>query len=265
MRLVLACLFLFLAPAGALLVTDRRISDVEGEFQKDAQKQTERLNSILQFNPARVRRIAIAPLILQLKEFKTGSAVAARACGSPDVYRRLFDGLTARCGSWTVLRRARWAALLSVVGTAFVFALILMARITVQRYATLEVWPGNWTMWFVMRGVMLLLIAQVAGALSGYGIVLQTVTGKVWITLAALMAPFAAMVWIERKLVFAFVEPQRLRMFRPRGVLHADETPAEAAQSPAPAPAAAPKPAAPDPPAMPARAGIGLARRRRRE
>jgi hypothetical protein len=217
MRLLLACLVLFLAPAGALLVTEKYVSTLEDEFLQDATAQVQRLNDVYQLSPPRVKKMRLAPAIMQLRGLNSGSDVANRVCGSLDSpFTRLFERLSPRCSEWTLLRKARWAALLSVAVSALMLGLVLMARITVERYATLEAWPGNWAMWFVMRGITLVLAAQVAVSLAGPGIVLQTVTGKTALTLAALTLPFLALTFGERKLVLAFVEPRRLNRFRPK-------------------------------------------------
>ena len=217
MRLLLACLVLFLAPAGALLVTERYVSALEDEFLTDSNTQVQRLNDIYQLSPTRVKRMRLAPAILQLRGLTSGSDVAARVCGSVDSpFARLFERLSPRCSEWALLRKARWAALLSVVVSALMLGLVLMARITVERYASKEMWPGNWAMWFVMRGITVVLAAQVAVSLAGPGIVVQTVTGKLALTLAALTVPFLALTFGERKLVLAFVEPKRLNRFRPK-------------------------------------------------
>jgi hypothetical protein len=64
-----------------------------------------------------------APAILQLKRMSGGARVAANICATTDSpYHRLFDRLNARCGEWTLYRRARAAALLGSV----VAALVLM-------------------------------------------------------------------------------------------------------------------------------------------
>jgi len=217
MRLLLACLVLFLAPAGALLVTEKYVSSLEDEFLKDARAQVDRLDGIYQLSPPRVKRMRLAPAIMQLRGLNSGSAVANRVCGSLDSpFARLFERLYPRCTQWTLLRRARWSALLAVVFSALMLAMVLMARITVQRYASKEMWPGNWAMWFVMRGITIVLAVQVAISLTGPGIVLQTVTGKTALTLAALTIPFLALTFGERKFVLAFVEPRRLNRFRPK-------------------------------------------------
>jgi len=217
MRLLLACLVLFLAPAGALLVTDKYVSALEDEFLEDAKAQIQRLNDVYELSPPRVKRMRLAPAIMQLRGLSTGKDVANRVCGSLDSpFARLFERLYPRCTQWTLLRRARWAALLSVAVSALMLGLVLMARITVERYASLESWPGNWAMWFVMRGITLVLAAQVAVSLAGPGIVLQTILGKTALTLAALTLPFLALTFGERKLVLAFVEPKRLNRFRPK-------------------------------------------------
>jgi hypothetical protein len=121
----------------------------------------------------------LAPAILQLKSLTGGGQVAARVCGAPDSpFRRLFDNLYARCEQWTLFRRARWSALLAVVLSVVAFAMILIARIAVERYASRELWPGNWTMWFVMRGVTLMILLQVVVSLAGYGVLLQRSRGS---------------------------------------------------------------------------------------
>jgi hypothetical protein len=217
MRLLLACLVLFLAPAGALLVTEKYVSGLEDEFLTDSNTQVKRLNDIYQLSPPRVKKMRLAPAIMQLRGLTTGSEVASRVCGSVDSpYTRLFERLWPRCSEWTLLLRARWAALLSVVVSALMLGLVLMARITVERYASKEMWPGNWAMWFVMRGITLVLAVQVAISLTGPGIVLQTVMGKTALTVAALTLPFLALTFGERRLVLAFVEPKRLNRFRPK-------------------------------------------------
>jgi hypothetical protein len=217
MRLLLACLVLFLAPAGALLVTEKYVSTLEDEFLTDSRTQVDRLDGIYRLSPPRVKRMRLAPAITQLRGLSSGGEVANRVCGSPDSpFARLFERLYPRCVEWTLLRRARWSAAIAVGFSALMLALVLMARITVQRYASKEMWPGNWAMWFVMRGITLVLAAQVALSLVGPGIVLQTVTGKTALTLAALTLPFLALTYGERKFVVAFVEPRRLNRFRPK-------------------------------------------------
>jgi hypothetical protein len=229
MRLVLACLILFLAPAGALLVCERYVSGIEDEFLKDSRGQVQRLQSVYDLYPPRARKMPSGPAILQLRALTDGDHVARLVCtGSNASFHRLFDNLDARCGRWFLLRRARGSALFAVGLTAAVFGLILMARITVQRYASRELWPGNWTMWFVLRGLTILLIGQIVASLAGYGVILQTITGKTALTLAILIVPFAALLFLERKLVLAFVEPRRLNVFRPRGVAGPRRRPAPA-------------------------------------
>jgi hypothetical protein len=219
MRLLLACIVLFLAPAGALLLTDRYVSALEADFQEDAARQVNRLNSLIELYPPKVLKLRSAPAILQLRGLSDGEQVAERVCGLRDSpYQRLFERLTLRCDQWSLFRRARRSALIAVLASVGAFALILMARITVQRYARLREWPGNWTLWFTMKGLPLLLLGQVAVSLIGYGIILQTVTGKTAYALAILAVPFALLYWIERRLVLAFVEPASLRVYRPRNV-----------------------------------------------
>src|SRR5215831_18381451 len=127
MRLVLACIVLFLVPAGCLFVTDRLVTGIEQDFSEDADSQIARLDRIAQMNPARLRTMRNAPAILQLKEMGSGARIARQVCGR-------FD----------LLRRARWTALLSVFATFAVLALVLIARITVTRYDRRKEWPGNW-------------------------------------------------------------------------------------------------------------------------
>lgn len=216
MRLLLVSVVLFIVPAGALLVADRYITEIEGEFYRDSSAHVERLHSIYQLYPTRLRQIPLTPVILQLKGLGSGGHIAAAVCGSSNpVFHRLFDHLDDRCRQWALYRRARYAGALSVLLAAIAFAVVLVARISVKRYASRELWPGNWTMWFVLRGMTLILAAQVAGALSGYGVVLQAITGKSGLTLAILAAPFLALLLVERKLVASFVEPQQLNVFRP--------------------------------------------------
>jgi hypothetical protein len=217
MRLLLACLVLFLAPAGALLITEKYVSTLEDEFLNDATTQVNRLNDIYRLSPPRVRKMRLAPAIMQLRGLRSGSDVASQVCGSVNSpFARLFERLYPRCVEWTLLRRARWSALVAVGFSALMLALVLMARITVERYASKEMWPGNWAMWFVARGITLVLAAQVAISLAGPGMVLQTVTGMTALTLAALTLPFLALTYGERKFVLAFVEPRRLNRFRPK-------------------------------------------------
>jgi hypothetical protein len=219
MRLVLACLALFLVPAGCLFVTDRMVTDIEQDFSDDAASQVARLDRIAQMNPARLRTLRNAPAILVLKELGSGSQIARQVCGPLDSpYRRLFEHLTIRCDRFALLRRARWGALLSVIGSFVALALILMARITVTRYDRRKRWPGNWTLWFVMKGLQALLAVQVAGSLAGFGILLQPVMGRTMLVIAALVVPCVPLYLIERSLVLAFVEPQRLRAYRVTGI-----------------------------------------------
>src|SRR3954447_15617081 len=218
MRLLLACIVIFLAPSGALLIADRYVSAIEDEFSQDAQGHVARLNGVSQFYRPNVAKMRNAPAILQLRQIGPGGGIiAATVCGAPDSpYQRLFDHLRARCDRWTVLRRARRSAILSLALTAGIFAIVLMARIKVQRLIAREEWSGNWAQWFVMRGIPLMLLAHVAVSLIGYGIVLQTIVGKTIYILGILTIPFAVLYWIERRAVLAFVEPQALAAFRPK-------------------------------------------------
>ncbi len=219
MRLLLACFLLFLAPAGALFLTDRYVSVLEDDFHTDATQQVARLNGLIELYPPKVRRMRSASSILQLRGLSDGGQVAATVCDSADYgFRRLFDLLNARCSQWSLLVRARRSALLAVLWTLFTFALVLRARIAVRRCAARRAWPGNWTLWFVMKGLPVLLLSQVALSLVGYGIVLQTVTGKTLYALGILVVPFLLLFWLERRAVLAFVEPSSLSAYRPQGV-----------------------------------------------
>jgi hypothetical protein len=219
MRLLLACLVLFLAPAGAMLVTEHYVATLEGEFWDDAAGQIARLDRVTALYPPNVRKMKSAPAILQLKQMPSGYHVAATVCSVPDSpYRGLFARLNIRCDQWYLYRRARRAALLGVLVTVGAWAMVLIARITVRRYAGLQQWPGNWTLWFVLRGLPVLLLAQIAASLLGYGVIVQTLTGKALTAAAIMLVPFAVLFWLERRLVLAFVEPTALAAYRPTGV-----------------------------------------------
>jgi hypothetical protein len=219
MRLVLACIVLFLVPAGCLFVTDRQVTSIEQDFYDDAARQITRLNRIAEMNPSRLRTMRNVAAIAQLKAMGEGAEIARQVCGPIDSpYRRLFDQLTIRCGRFDLLRRARWSALLAVMGTFVVLAMVLIARITVTRYDRRKEWPGNWALWFVMRGIQAMLAAQVAVSLIGFGILLQPVVARTLLLAGMLAVPFVLLYLLERRLVLAFVEPQRLRAYRVRGV-----------------------------------------------
>ena len=218
MRLVLACILLFIAPAGALLVTDRYVGALEDEFLQDATRQVARLQSIIDLYPPKVRTFRAAPAIAQLRGIGDGGTVAAVVCSSNAAYHNLFDHLTTRCDRWLLLRRARKSALLAVVLSLGVFALVLTSRITVRRYASSQLWPGNWTLWFLARGIAVLLLIQVGVSLIGYGIVLRTLMSKAFFVFGILSVLFVILFWAERKAVLAFIEPESLNRFRPHGV-----------------------------------------------
>jgi hypothetical protein len=217
MRLLLACLSLFLAPAAALFVTDRYASGMEDEFLADARSHVARMNRVAEFYPPNVAKMQDAPAIQQLKKMGlNGEAVAANVCGASGAfYQRLFEGLTARCGDWVLLRRARRAALFSVVFTVAVFAIVLVSRIRVERAVARQQWRGDWGHRFILRGIPYLILAQSAASIVGYYIVIQTVTGKALFATGIVALPFAALFWIERRLVLAFVEPRALAALRP--------------------------------------------------
>jgi hypothetical protein len=219
MRLLLVIVVLCIAPAGALIVTERYVGVLEGDFWADAASQITRLDRITALYPPNVRKMKTAPAILQLKQMTSAQQVAATVCAVPDSpYQRLFDRITTRCTQWTLYRSARRAALLAALVTVATFALILMARITVRRYAAIQQWPGNWNLWFVVRGLPVLLLGQIATSLFGYGVLLQSAIGKTTVAIAMLLVPFAVLFWLERRLVLAFVEPEALAAFRPKHV-----------------------------------------------
>jgi hypothetical protein len=95
---------------------------------------------------------------------------------------------------------------------------VLIARITVTRYDRRKEWPGNWALWFVMRGIQAVLAVQAAIALAGFGVLLHSVVSHMLLVVAALALPFAGLYLLERRTVLAFVEPQRLRAYRVSGV-----------------------------------------------
>lgn len=219
MRLLLACLVVLLAPAGALLMTARQVDRIETEFEEDALSQIARLDRVTALYPPNVRKLKTAPAIMQLKQLSGGGQIAATACATPDSpYQRLFERLNSRCVQWGLFRRARYAALFGAVVAVATWALILISRIVVRRFSTRQEWPGNWTLWFVLRGIPVLLLAQIAVSLFGYGVLLQEVTGRAVYAAAILILPFGLLFWLERRLVLAFVEPEALSAYRPRGV-----------------------------------------------
>ena len=217
MRLLLACLVLFLAPAGGLFLAMHRVDVIEGEFARDAASQVARLDRVTALYPPNVRKMRSAPAILQLKEMSGGATIAANVCATPDSpYQRLFDRLHPRCDSWRLYRRARYAALLGALVAVGCFALILMARIKVRRFVDRRAPAGHWIAVLIQKGLPLLLILQIAAALGGYGVVLQTLTGKTWYAVGILTIPFLLLLFLERRLVVAFVEPQALGDIQPR-------------------------------------------------
>jgi len=217
MRLVLVCLILFLAPAGCLLVTDQFVNRIEADFLQDSQWQVNRFNRIVEMYPPRAATLPGAAAIQRLRQFADGRQVASAVCGPLDSpYRRFFDRLTIRCGEWSVLVRSRYAALVGVILTVATFALILIARIAVRRYENRKQWAGVWTTWFTARGLTAILAVQVAAALAGFAILLQVLLGRSLYAYAALILPWIGLVWVENRVVHAFVEPEKLLGFRPR-------------------------------------------------
>jgi hypothetical protein len=107
-------------------------------------------------------------------------------------------------------RRARTAAIFGLAAAVGAFGLILIARIKVRRFLDQQQHPGNWAHVFILRGMPVLLVGQIVLALFGYGVVLQTMTGKALYAIGLLMIPCVALFLIERRLVAAFVEPEAL-------------------------------------------------------
>jgi hypothetical protein len=208
MRLVLACLAIFLAPSGALFLSVRQVEAIQDDFLEDAKSQIDRLERISALYPPNVRRMQTAPAILQLRELYGGANIAANVCATPDSpYQRLFERLSPRCDEWRLYRRARSFAFLSAVAALAVLALALMARISVLRYVERQQRPGNLTLLFILRGIPLLLAGQIAVALLGYGVLLQNATGKASYAAAILTVPFLILFALERHLVLGYVEP----------------------------------------------------------
>jgi small-conductance mechanosensitive channel len=217
MRLVAFCLILFLAPAGCLLVTDRFVSRMEDDFYQDSTWQVNRFNRIVEMYPPKASTIKNAAEIRQLKHFGDGHSVAASVCGSLDSpYKRLFERLSIRCGEWNVLRRSRYAALIGVVMAFFTLALVLVARIGVRRYENRKEWAGPWTAWFTLRGIHVVLALQVAAALAGFAILLQTLMARPVYAYAALFIPWLGLFWAERRTAAGFIQAQKLTAFRPK-------------------------------------------------
>src|SRR5579883_940002 len=217
MRLVVFCILLFLAPAGCLLVTDRFVSRIEEDFLQDAKWQVNRFNRIVEMYPPKAASIRNAGQLRQLKQFTDGHTVAAAVCGPMDAqYSHLFERLTIRCGEWSVLRRARYAALIGVVAAVFTLGFVLVARIGVRRYENRKEWAGPWTAWFTLRGIHVVIALQVASALAGFGILLQTLVGRPIYAYAALFIPWAGLFWVERRTAAGFIEAQKLTSFRPK-------------------------------------------------
>jgi hypothetical protein len=235
MRLLLVCLAIFLAPAGALLLSVQRVDAIEAEFAADRTSHVTRLDRITALYPPNLLRMRNVAAILQLKQMAGGSTVAANVCAVPDSpYQRLFERLPSRCASWGMYRRARSAALFGAIAAIGAFALILIARIKVRRYQDRQEPPGNWAHVFILRGIPVLLIGHIVIALLGYGVVLQTMTGKAWYAAGILTIPFLALFLLQRRLVTDFVEPQALggygsrrRKGRARRSLMVRDTPPE--------------------------------------
>jgi hypothetical protein len=217
MRLVVFCVFLFLPTAGCLLVTDRIISRIEDDFFQDSKWQIKRYDRVVQMYPPRAATLKGAAQLRALKELGDGRSVAVAVCEHPDSrYTRLFDRLTIRCSEWSVLRRARNFGLAGVVVAMITLALVLIARVGVRRYENRKEWAGPWTSWFALRGIHTVLAVQVATALAGFAILLQTLLPRPAYAYAALVVPWVGLLWVESRLAAGFIQAQKLVPFRPK-------------------------------------------------
>ena len=217
MRLVLFCLVLFLAPASCLVVTDRFVTRIEDDFFQDAQWHISHYNRIVEMYPPKAATIRNAAQIRELKHLGDSHHIAAGVCGPMDSpYTRLFDRLSIRCGEWSVLRRARYAAVIGVVVAFFTLALVLVARIGVRRYENRKEWAGGWTAWFSARGIHAVLLIQVTTALAGFAVLLRTIVSRPLYAYAALAVPWLALFWIERYTAAGFIQAQKIVGNRPR-------------------------------------------------
>jgi hypothetical protein len=217
MRLLAFCVILFLAPAGCLLVTDRFVSRIESDFLQDSTWQINRYDRIVEMYPPRAATLRNGAQIRLLKHLTDGHSVTAAVCTSgAGSYSRLFDRLTIRCNEWSVLRRARFAALIGVGVALIAFALVLVSRIGVRRYEHQQDWAGPWTAWFILRGIHVVLAVQVAAALAGFAILLQTLLSRSVYAYAALVIPWIGLFWVERTTAAGFIQAQKVVAFRPR-------------------------------------------------
>jgi hypothetical protein len=215
MRMLVFCILLFLAPAGCLLVTDRFVSTIADDFLQDSRWQINRFDRSVEMYPPRAATLRNAAPIRTLKRLGNGNSVAAVVCGSPGgPYARLFDRLAIRCGEWSVLRRARYAALIGVLTAVGTFALVLIARIGVRRYENRKQWAGPWTTLFVSRGIHIVLAIQAATALAGFAILLQTLLRHPVYAYAVLF-PWMGLVWVEGRTAARFIQAEKLVVLRP--------------------------------------------------
>jgi hypothetical protein len=217
MRLLLFSILIFLAPAGCLLVTDRFVSGIEDDFLQDSAWQIRRFTRILEMYPPKAATLPNSAQIRRLQQLPDGRSVAAAVCGPMDSpYRRLFDRLTIRCREWSVLRRARYAALFGVLMALGALALVLVARIGVRRYENRKEWAGPWTTWFVSRGIHVVLAIQAAAALAGFGILLQTLLSHPLYAYAAFAVAWIGLLWVEGRTAAGFIQAEKLVALRPR-------------------------------------------------
>jgi hypothetical protein len=214
MRLVMVCIVLFLAPAGCWMVTNRVASGFEDEFLQDATSQITRYNRITEMYPPKALTLHNAAAIRHLRQFSDGRSVAAAVCGPTDsVYSHLFDRLGIRCQQWMLFQRARHMALLGLAAAIFTLGLILMARIAVRRAGFLQE-RGGWSAWFASYGINIVLAFQVAAALAAFAILLRVLLQKPLYAYGALVLPWLGLLWVERRAVAAFVEPEKLLPLR---------------------------------------------------
>lgn len=217
MRLILFCIVLFLAPAGCLVVTDRFVNRIEDDFFQDAQWHITRYDRIVEMYPPKARTIRNAAEIRQLKQLGDPHGIASGVCGPMDSpYKRLFDRLSIRCGEWSVLRRARNAALVGVAIAFCTLALVLVARIGVRGYERNKEWAGSWTAWFSTRGIQAVLLIQVTTALAGFAVLLRTLLSHPLYAYAALVIPWLGLFWIERLTAAGFTQAPKIFGNRPR-------------------------------------------------
>jgi hypothetical protein len=219
MRLLLLCIVLLLAPAGSLWVANRAVSGAEDDFQEDASRQVKRFQRVAELYPPRAAQMKSAPQLVELQRLKSGGEVVNIACAAQPIYERLFERLILRCGEWQSMKRARnWAAL-GLAASVLMLGAVLIARIGVQRSQASGLPPAPATVWFAMRGIRLLLAAQAALALAGWAVLLKLRVSKPAFAYAAMAPVWLALFWLERRLMAAFLEPEKLRQYSAAGAV----------------------------------------------